>query len=188
MSENENKTNETINKIKKFLNDNKNEFCYRNLGLLSAHVGVPKPELLKILVNCCEFKIVFNEENYDPNSGPLFALSNMIQKKGKESQAKLRKELEKEREKKKEKPKNKIKNKPKKPLKYVNKKRVKEATKLLIKCHGSLNMVLKKYSLSLFRNDKECMSKLTELMNNFTEIISKISEKNKFSEQELKEK
>jgi len=187
MNENENKINETINKIKKFLNNDKNEFCYRNLGLLSAHVGVPKPELLKILVNCHEFKIVFNEENYDPNSGPLFALSSMIQKKGKESQAKLRKELEKEREKK-EKPKNKIKNKPKKPLKYVNKKRVKEATKLLIKCHGSLNMILKKYYLSLFRNDKNNMNKLTKLMDDFVNIIAEISEKNKFSEYELKEK
>ncbi len=192
---NENKTKEVINKIKLILQENESKFVYRNLGLISTLVKIHKTDLLKILVNCPEFKMVFNDENYSPNAGPLFALSNIVKEKEKENKSILREELKKEKEekiklekeqaKKKEKKKT-IKKKPKKPTTYANKKRVKEATKLLIKCHSEFNIVLKKYSLSLFRSDKEYMNNLTRTMSDFTKIISEIINKNNFTEEDLK--
>jgi len=195
---NENQTQEVINQVKKLL-ENTKDFSYRNLGSISAHVNVPKSDLLKILVNNPDFEIVFNEENYNPNSGPLLALSKVIKQKEKESGAIIQKEIEKERaekkarkekekEKKKTKKKTSSKKKPRKPSAQANKKRVKEATKALIKCHLGFNTVLKKYSLSLYRNDPKYMNMLTSSIHDIAGIISEIIENNDFSQEDLLDK
>ena len=174
-----------ILKAKKILKENPNKYLYRNIGTIADKNGADKTSVLRAITSCKDIEIVFNEETYNPNSGPLFALKECVKSKAKESRILLEKEKEK-----KKKPEEKNKTpykKPKQSAKFINKRRVKNCTKKFTTVHKVLDETLNRYSISLSKNDEEFMNRAVSMMSDFTSLIKDIIDKNDFAKYELEE-
>ena len=176
--------------VRKILNEDKDKFLYRNLGSIADKIGISKTSVLRAVTTCKDIEIVFNEENYNPNSGPLFALRDNIKDKAKEVRILIEQEKQKEKEKSKKK---KIKKstgykQPKQTATQINRRRIKNCTKKFIAIHNNLDQVLNKYSISLSKNDQEFMDRAVNIMGEFTSLIQDIIEKNDYTEYELEDK
>lgn len=180
---------EIISEVKKILGSNTDKYLYRNLGAIANQLGVNKITILRALTTCKDIEIIFNEESYNPNSGPLFALKDCIKQKIKENRILLEKEKEnKEKEKEnKEKEKDVTYKKPIKSSSIDNRRRMKNCTKKFISIYKNLDEVLKLYSISLSKNDEEIMKKTVCLMSDFTELIRTMIDKNDFTKYELED-
>lgn len=179
---------EIISKVKNFLNQDKEKYLYRNLGSIAEHIGVDKTNILRALTTCEDIEIIFNEEVYNPNSGPLFALKDNIRAKAKESRILVEQEKEKQKEKKTSKENSSTYKKPQRTSKHVNRRRIKNCTKKFIAVHKTLDDVLKAYSISLSKNDPEFIERASNIMSDFTSLIKDIIEKNDYSQYELEDK
>ena len=71
--------------VRKILKEDTDKYLYRNLGTISKQLGISKASVLRAITSCKDIDIVFNEDGYNPNAGPIFALKECVRAKIKEN-------------------------------------------------------------------------------------------------------
>ncbi|MFW5794541.1 MAG: hypothetical protein ACOCV1_03550 [Bacillota bacterium] len=182
MTNSKNLTDKEIReKILEFLDKRKENFSFSNLETLSYEISEPKHKILKAVCRNDDFYIIFDEENYQPNSGPLIGYKKIIKENRKKYIKKLKEKRAKKEPEDKEKVNKKIKN------SVINRERTKTITKKLIETNSELHDLLcSKYGISLMRNNREASSRLIEINHEIESVIAILISKNSFKKEDFK--